>query len=293
MFYLKPEEHNEVPDLILIGHIAKDLLPGGQHRLGGTVTYAAKTAVNLGLKVGVVTSASSEMIAEFKQLVPEASLVTIPHHFSTAFENIYEGETRTQYIRSVAATLDSSSVPEQWFKAPMAFLCPIAQEVDPSLATMFKNTVIAATPQGWLRSWDADGHVMPTPWEYSSIVLPSLTGLILSIEDLPTKDPLERETTLLEWAGQVPVMAVTKGAHGATLYFQQDRQDFQAYRTVEIDPTGAGDVFATAFLISLQKTKDAAQATNYACCVASFSVEGEGISAIPYPDQVEQRLKLP
>jgi sugar/nucleoside kinase (ribokinase family) len=57
-----------------------------------------------------------------------------------------------------------------------------------------------------------------------------------------------------------------------------------------VDPTGAGDVFATAFLIRLAETGDPGQAARFANVTASFSVEGWGMAAIPTRLQVEDYL---
>jgi len=54
-----------------------------------------------------------------------------------------------------------------------------------------------------------------------------------------------------------------------------------------VDPTGAGDVFAAAFMIRLIETDDPCQAAQFANTVASFSIEGPGVSGIPMRHQVE------
>ncbi|MBV9020383.1 MAG: carbohydrate kinase family protein, partial [Ktedonobacteraceae bacterium] len=69
-------------------------------------------------------------------------------------------------------------------------------------------------------------------------------------------------------------------------------QRFPAYTSHEIDPTGAGDVFATAFLIHLYWHRDAEQAMNFANCVASFSIEQQGIQGIPTLEMVQARLRI-
>ena len=55
--------------------------------------------------------------------------------------------------------------------------------------------------------------------------------------------------------------------------------------------TGAGDIFAAAFLIHLWETEDVWKAARFAACAASFVVEGEGTTAIPNRDQIEARLR--
>ncbi|MEE8370045.1 MAG: PfkB family carbohydrate kinase, partial [Dehalococcoidia bacterium] len=58
-----------------------------------------------------------------------------------------------------------------------------------------------------------------------------------------------------------------------------------------IDPTGAGDAFAAAFLIHLWETGDGWQSARFAACAASFVIEREGTAAIPDRDQIEARLR--
>jgi sugar/nucleoside kinase (ribokinase family) len=64
------------------------------------------------------------------------------------------------------------------------------------------------------------------------------------------------------------------------------------FPAVEVDPTGAGDVFAAAFLVRLQETEDPVQAARFANAVASFCVEGPGVAGIPTREQVEERLSI-
>jgi ATP-dependent Clp protease ATP-binding subunit ClpA len=61
-------------------------------------------------------------------------------------------------------------------------------------------------------------------------------------------------------------------------------------QAIERDPTGAGDVFAAAFLIQLGETGDALEAARFAACVAAGSVEGRGASQIPTREETERRL---
>jgi len=85
--------------------------------------------------------------------------------------------------------------------------------------------------------------------------------------------------------------AVTKGASGARVYSQGDVYDLPAFTVVEVDPTGAGDVFAAAFLLALRERQPAVRAARFASCVASFAVEAEGVEGIPTRSAVEARLE--
>jgi 1D-myo-inositol 3-kinase len=80
---------------------------------------------------------------------------------------------------------------------------------------------------------------------------------------------------------RVPLAVVTAGAAGAILYVNGDRYEVRPRRTREVDPTGAGDVFAATFLIHYDRHADAWEAAEAATCAASLSVEGEGWSTVP------------
>ena len=59
---LDPMQKSTRPDFLAIGHVTRDLLPGGAFTLGGTVTFAALTARHLGLASAVVTCADEALL---------------------------------------------------------------------------------------------------------------------------------------------------------------------------------------------------------------------------------------
>ncbi len=286
-----------VPEFLAIGHVTRDLRPDGTFSPGGTVTFAALTAYRLGLVAGIITRADAELSVLLPALLPSVSLHALPSMQSTTFANQYKDGFRTQYLYARAELLQNSDVPESWCDAPIVLLGPLAQEMTPEFVTLFPRrpgAIIAATPQGWLRRWDADGRVWPTPWAAADLVLPMLDVLILSHDDLlPFADGNRKEADaiLARWSKRVPLLVATDGRHGATLFRQGNTQRFPAYPINEVDPTGAGDVFAAAFLTYLHKHGDPERAVDFANCVASFSVEQAGIKGVPTLEMVETRLR--
>ena len=77
---------------------------------------------------------------------------------------------------------------------------------------------------------------------------------------------------------------LTKGKHGATLYENGQTLESEAYPANEVDSTEASDVFATAFVIKYRETQSSRDALNFAHCVTSFAIEGEGTTSIPTLD---------
>jgi pfkB family carbohydrate kinase len=276
----------ERPDFLAIGHITRDLLPDGRWRLGGAVTFAALTAARLGLRPAIVTSAPSDVLAVLDAVLPDIPLSVVPSAEATTFENIYTAQGRQQILHGRAAPLTLASVPEAWRDAPIVLLGPVAQEIDASVVSGSPDSLVAATPQGWLRQWDADGVVTPSPLSNADVQLPHLRALILSREDIG----VSADEVIGQWARIVPLIAVTCSRDGAYIWEHGVRSDvFAGYPAHEVDPTGAGDVFAAAFLCELQETGDAAAAIDFANRVAACSVEAAGGEGIPTREMVAAR----
>ena len=268
------------PDYFVIGTVTKDVIPGG-YRPGGTVTYSSVTVQRLGLQAGVVTRADPEM--DFSLLTSRGILVaSAPSRETTTFENIYDGGSRTQYVRAVSDAIQDADVPESWRTAPIVHLGPLAQEMDEGIVHLFPGSLIGVTPQGWMRQWDATGRVSPTVWQGARKLLPHADVLVISEEDIGGDTHLVDEYVRL-----ARIVIVTNGWEGSTVYADGERRQVPPRRaSVEVDPTGAGDVFAAAYLVALHEQDNPFKAARFANVVASFSVEAYGIDGIPTRQQV-------
>ncbi len=292
-------EGSSGPDFLAIGHATRDLLPGGGWRPGGTVTFAALTAQRLGLRAAIVTSGPPDLLAALRALLPGIAIAATTSADATTFENLYTDGARRQYLRGRADMLTPAHVPADWRPAPLVLLAPVACEVDPALVAAFPGALIAATPQGWLRCWDTTGAVTPGTLDAAvEGALPHLRALILSREDLLPppgvggRTPAEADAQIAAWAGTVPLVVVTHGAAGAQLWVNGAAPEtIPAYPAHEVDPTGAGDVFATAFLCHLHTTDDPRAAADFASRVAALSVERAGVAGIPTRAEVEARFR--
>ena len=84
--------------------------------------------------------------------------------------------------------------------------------------------------------------------EKASIVMPS------KAEAVPftyTEDPLESAKRLVEKGAEIAVIKL--GAEGSIAASQDEVVRVPAYKVVEVDPTGAGDVFDAAFIVAQLK----------------------------------------
>jgi sugar/nucleoside kinase (ribokinase family) len=274
----------EPVDYLVIGHVARDLTPEGP-RLGGTAAYSALTARALGLRVGVVTALGSETsIASLGSV----SVVSMESPNSTTFENIYTGERRVQYLRARAVPIDFQRVPKPWRGASIIHLGPIAREMDAVLPEEFSPALLGLTPQGWMRQWDAETRVSRAEWANADAALARAGAVVISREDVGGD-----EEFMEHMAHQARVLVVTEGAAGAVLFWNGDRRRFHAPDVPEVDPTGAGDIFAAAFFVRLFTTRDPWEATRFATLVAARSVTRIGLDGIPTPHEIEEcRLEV-
>src|SRR5450759_385651 len=266
-------------DYLVIGHITQDMTIQGPI-LGGTASYASLTAKALGLRVGIVTS-----------IAPDVSLArldgiqihSVASEFSSTFENIYTSQGRIQYIYHVASNLDFSMIPDGWRDTPIIHLGPVAQEIEPNLVRRVPNSFVGLTPQGWLRTWDKQNKIHPCEWPEASFVLGNASAAVLSMEDVQGD-----ESRIEEMASSIRILVVTEGASGCRLFWNGDLRRFRPPMKTEVDPIGAGDIFATAFFARLHTTRDPWEAARFATYLAANSVTRHGLEGVPTAQEVEQ-----
>jgi len=281
------------PDFLVIGHVTRDLqplVPGPKdqgedgYTIGGTVTFASLTARNLGQRTAVVTRAAPDL--DFDPLYQGIEVLRLPSPVTTTFQNLYSTDgTRTQFIRAVAGHIRAEDIPPAWREAKIVLLGPLADELEGNIVKIFPHSLIGVTPQGWMRCWDGEGRVFPKQWDGAAEVLTYAKVVIFS-----EKDVERDENVIRAYARMADILVITSGPRGATVYHRGEIRHLPAFETVEIDPTGAGDVFAAAYLIELERSGDPYGAGHFANCVASFVVEKPGIEGIPTLEQVERRL---
>jgi sugar/nucleoside kinase (ribokinase family) len=260
-------------DYLAIGHVSQDRSPTGP-RLGGTVTFSSLTARALGARVAIVTSGPPEdsLFAPLREL----PLHAIPAPHFTTFENTTTPAGRVQTLFSHAAILHPDSIPPAWHSAHIVHLAPVADEVDPALADFFPNSFLGITPQGWMRRWDESGRVSFQRWQSADRILSRADAVVLSIEDVRGDESLIQQFTAL-----ARLMVVTRGPRGCTVYRNGRTINVAAPAVVEVDSTGAGDIFAAAFFLRVHAGADPVDAAQFAARLASDSVARPGLEAIP------------
>ena len=253
-----------VIDFLAVGHVSQDLTPNGP-MAGGTVTFSSRTAQALGCRTAVVTSTSGDV--DLEVILPGIEVFNLPSKETTVFENRYRSWGRLQQIHSTAANISTEHIPTAWRRAKIVHLGPIAREIDPGLPEAFSNSLIGLTPQGWYRKWKPDGTVYIDDWPQAQDVLKLAAAVIVSPEDIPNNNPIDQ---FQEWC---PLVVLTKGSGGCVVYCRGESRHFPALKVDEVNPTGAGDIFAASFMIRLHQTKgNPWEAADFANQVAAASV---------------------
>lgn len=270
-------------NVLCIGHVCHDKTDHG-FNLGGTVSYAALLAVQLGANTEIITSAGTDF--KFEQCLKNEGIkiYNFPSHATTCFENIQTPEGRHQFLHSRAESITEDAVTSFPISPPqIVHLGPIANEVGPTLSSLFTACTIGFSIQGWLRKWHNNGKVYTAqqPWALlKGVEIVFASDEDLNHDDIPVQDIL----------AHTQILVLTKGNNGAYVMTKNKKYYFPSYPVKVGDTTGAGDVFALSFLWSYHHHKSLSNACIFAHSAASLLVEGGGINQLPSSHKINERV---
>ncbi len=152
----------------------------------------------------------------------------------------------------------------------------------------FRESLTGIALQGALRAVGAGQRVIPHPEPLRVAANFARPGWIafFSDEDTPDAEGLARYL-----AARRTLAILTRGHNGATLFeLDGTAQHWPALPATPVDPTGAGDCFAAAFMVRLAETDDLALAMRFALAAGALAVEGSGIAGLPTREAIEARM---
>lgn len=274
---------------LAIGHVARDEFPDGAHRLGGTALYAAATAAKLGVPTALVTRVGPNERDELARTCAALGidLRALDALVTTTFAFRWdESGRRILRLKMRAKGIALRDVPDDLRSADALVFGSIARELSEDLLLGEAARVSVLAAQGMLRTWDADGTVRPTSWDRAEADIRALSAVVLSEEDVAGDAGLA-----VRWSRVAPVI-LTLAERGCRMYVGgEPRAQCEAYPPREVvDTTGAGDTFAAGLAIALGEGRSLEEACRFANGVASFGLEGAGISALATRDAVERRI---
>ncbi len=261
-------------DYLAVGHVTEDVWrDAGRITPGGTVMYSARAAQRMVARVGVLTAAAASF--DTASVYPDIEVHRIDSPTTTQFENIYTPHGRVQITRPCNVTLE----PQGHLETKILHLAPVCNEVSAKFVSQAPHDVfVGVTPQGWLRRWNAHGRVTQhaSNWKDADLILGRADAVVSSLEDVNGDWQI-----LCNWASRCRLLVATQGPDGCTVFVEGKPTHVAAPPVVEVEATGAGDIFAAALFIALQRGQDPTLACAFANCIASHSVTLPQLEGLP------------
>jgi hypothetical protein len=214
---------------------------------------------------------------------------------TTSFKNVYDFlGRRTQYCPAQQEHITEDDLVNfpQISQAATILVAPVVGEVAPELFGLLSSKGdMAVTPQGYFRAFAQDGKVSQKPLENIEF-FKFAKEVILSEEDLGFDDG----TFFSKLKNVCQLLIQTHGENGSTLYKTgQEVLRIPAYPLAPseiVDYTGAGDSYATAFLVRKGEGASDEEAGYFASFYAALKIaglggKGKGLVTIPIKEQVE------
>jgi len=295
-------------DLVAIGNPVYDLISTprtttGERILSGCSTNACLAAKRLGMnEVMLVGNVGVDFDRRFQAEMKRYGIKTINTgrgELTTGFSLRYdERGDRTLTVIANAGRIPIRSIWPECRQTHYLLLAPVLYELDAGeVAHLISSSFgeVFLDPQGLLRRLGNDGKV-------EHFCERDIFRKLVSSVDFVKPNELEAEVItgfqdeiksarkLVEWGARVAV--VTLGEKGSVACDRESCFSIPAYKTQAVDPTGAGDVYAGAFLAEYNRTRDLGSSCLYASAAASIMVESVGPDFPVADGEVRRRARL-
>jgi len=278
--------------IIIIGHIVDDI--DNTNSLGGVVSYAGITTASLGLETHVFTKCdpNNDYIGVLESKGVLVHNLPSKKNNITTFQNIYDSKgKRVQAVHAIQEKIGLNDFLNQdfsFFKNSIILFGSVIGEIDFSLISkLSRHGKISMVPQGYLRSIGESGEVRHKKWTDFKKYLKNCQIVFLSGEDL-TDGGVFQEDHFSQIQKSCSLFALTKGDKGSVIFeYKKDPLITTAFKLEknEIkDLTGAGDVYAGAFLFYFNILNDAKIASIAASLISAVkisSLRGVGCDSVP------------
>ncbi len=253
---------------LAVGNVSLDQTKAGNVP-GGPVLYSTLAAKKLGWSPIAITSFGPDFYQVQPPLdgielrVQQASTtLTLRLSYDTSGNREITVVTAGDKLR--LETLDLASKPD------VLFLCPTlndyTEEQALELIKRYSSSYVAVAPQGWMRSVDKNGVIKPKVWEAGSKLLPYVDLMVVSVHDISGFDGLVH--SYIKVIGKKRsldgIIVLTQGSQPNQVFAGLHQIIMNTIPTQEVDPTGAGDVFAAMFAMAYREKGPGAKAITHA-----------------------------
>jgi sugar/nucleoside kinase (ribokinase family) len=295
-------------DLVAIGNPVYDFIAtlrtqSNQRVLSGCSTNVCLSARRLGMKKAALVGNigadfSHDFHAEMRYHGVEV-INTGTTDRTTGF-SIRNDESGERTLRLIADA-GKISLRRAWSECQQSrylLLGPVFSEIDVAEITSLiesSQSWVFLDPQGLLRRVGKVGEVehycergqFKKLVELVDFVKPNemeaevITGL---------RNHVESAKRLVEWGAETAI--ITLGANGSLVCDGRTCFHVPAFETTAVDPTGAGEFYAGAFLAEFSRTEDLRSSCLYASAAASIMVESPRPNFTLTDEEVRRRTKL-
>ena len=205
------------------------------------------------------------------------------------YANIYEKSgNRKQFLLAEGSPLQLVPLLGKDEEPEIAFITPAYHEFRRA-PLRFQGAIVGVSLQGPLRATTGRQRVIHHSHPFSVAEKFLRPGWVGFLSDEDTAEP-ERVCEYISELGAVAVL--TRGHNGATLFDSDgSTQHWDALPARPVDPTGAGDCFASAFLFRLAETEELNSAMEFALAAGALAVEGSGLGGIASREAIESRMR--
>lgn len=293
-------------DIVSVGHFCIDsiFLPERQTPfvvLGGAATYVSIAAARLEAKVAAISKVGKDFPEAYRWWLEQEGvnlhgLKKTEDDETTRFELKYSADLsdRTLVLKGKAPPLTIEDLPNP-LKTQAVHIAPIADEITYEVAESLKKCadVVSLDPQGLVRKFSADGHMVHSQLEDTRIL--DLVNIYKSskneIEAVTGYSDLHSAIKAVHDHG-VEAVLVTLGDKGVVLSFEGTVYEIPACKPEKlVDPTGAGDAFIGGFLNEYVNDENIQRCAFVGVAAASLVVEGIGPTFLWDKAQVYQRAR--
>jgi sugar/nucleoside kinase (ribokinase family) len=263
--------------------------------VGGPPSYAGLVMARFGHSVSLLTKVGADFPDEQAVWLARNGIVLRATDRSlnrptTRFRIANSSGSRSLVLVSRCEDLTASQIPpETRFSASL--VSPLAGEVSPALLTEVssRSDFSFLDPQGFVRRFDAEGRVSPTPLQDKSI---------LSKVDAIKMDRTEAEMltgktdprSALEKVSSIGVKKaiVTQGAEACFVLDGARIYEVEVPKAPVIDSTGAGDILSGATIAWYLKTRDFLRSACFGIAASSLSLHLLALAKVDLPMSVDE-----
>ncbi|MHA1399947.1 MAG: PfkB family carbohydrate kinase [Candidatus Heimdallarchaeaceae archaeon] len=257
-------------------------------QLGGPAAYSSLIFPFISSEVRVFSAIGADFPKSYLEYL--TSFPNCQFHFlnsasTTRFKHEIFSNNRILHLLHAAIKLDDF-VSE--FKGGEGCLCsPVFKEIGWKALKWAReeHDFLAIDIQGFMRDknhnneivYNFDPEELRKIMKYADFVKLSYDEAVILTNE---KNPI----TILDKLPNNNVQIVTLGENGIVYSNKGKKFSLKAPKVVEKDPTGAGDVFISAFLAKFLETSELDFSLSYGIALATEAVSTEGVSSLPVKD---------